>query len=203
MRAGVVSSIVNFGAFVDLPVVSTAGLRHPSCPGSTSAARQVVGSARKSPSSSRRVDMDHDASPCPSRPQEDPWGLRPHPRHRPGCAGKVTKLVPFGVRPRRGRHQGPSSHISELAQRRRAAGRVVKVGEVFVKVIDIDLERRRISCPSKQANEGVDPNPEEFDPSLYGMAAEYDENSSYKYPEGFSQGRSGWKASSAQRRLGK
>ena len=31
----------------------------------------------------------------------------------------------------------------------------------------------------------MDPNSEEFDPSLYGMAAEYDENGNYKYPEGF------------------
>jgi len=45
---------------------------------------------------------------------------------------------------------------------------VAKVGdEVFVKVIDIDLERRRISLSLKQANEGVDPNSEDFDASLY------------------------------------
>jgi len=36
------------------------------------------------------------------------------------------------------------------------AEQVAKVGdEVFVKVIDIDLERRRISLSLKQANEGV------------------------------------------------
>jgi small subunit ribosomal protein S1 len=65
----------------------------------------------------------------------------------------------------------------------------VSVGdEVFVKVIDIDLERRRISLSLKQANEGVDPHNEEFDSglaALYGMVTEYDEKGNYKYPEGF------------------
>ena len=70
---------------------------------------------------------------------------------------------------------------------------VAKVGdEVFVKVIDIDLERRRISLSLKQANEGVDPHSEDFDPSLYGMAAEYDENGNYKYPEGFDPETNEW-----------
>ena len=70
---------------------------------------------------------------------------------------------------------------------------VAKVGdEVFVKVIDIDLERRRISLSLKQANEGVDPGSEDFDPSLYGMAAEYDENGNYKYPEGFDPETNEW-----------
>ena len=70
---------------------------------------------------------------------------------------------------------------------------MAKVGdEVFVKVIDIDLERRRISLSLKQANEGVDPASEDFDPSLYGMAAEYDEQGNYKYPEGFDPETNEW-----------
>src|SRR5690606_15488307 len=47
------------------------------------------------------------------------------------------------------------------------------------------LDRRRISLSLKQANESVTPDQEEFDPTLYGMAAEYDEQGNYKYPEGF------------------
>ena len=63
------------------------------------------------------------------------------------------------------------------------AEQVVSVNEeLFVKVIDIDLERRRISLSLKQANEGVDPESTEFDPAQYGMAAEYDEQGNYKYP---------------------
>jgi small subunit ribosomal protein S1 len=69
----------------------------------------------------------------------------------------------------------------------------VNVGdETFVKVIDIDLERRRISLSLKQANEGLDPHSEDFDPALYGMAAEYDDKGNYKYPEGFDPETNEW-----------
>src|SRR5699024_4024680 len=57
--------------------------------------------------------------------------------------------------------------------------------EIFVKIIDIDLDRRRISLSLKQANEAVSPDQVDFDPTLYGMAADYDEQGNYKYPEGF------------------
>ena len=120
--------------------------------------------------------------------QEDPWQAFAL-THAIGqvVPGKVTKLVPFGAFVRVEDGIEGLVHISELAQRHvELPDQVVKVGEeVFVKVIDIDLERRRISLSLKQANEGVDPTSEEFDPSLYGMAAEYDENGNYKYPEGF------------------
>jgi small subunit ribosomal protein S1 len=57
---------------------------------------------------------------------------------------------------------------------------------VMVKIIDIDLERRRISLSLKQANEtAAATDVEEFDPTLYGMAATYDEQGNYVYPEGF------------------
>jgi small subunit ribosomal protein S1 len=69
---------------------------------------------------------------------------------------------------------------------------VVTVGnEIFVKVIDIDLERRRISLSLKQANDESAPV-SEFDPTLYGMAAEYDEQGNYKYPEGFDPETNEW-----------
>jgi small subunit ribosomal protein S1 len=62
---------------------------------------------------------------------------------------------------------------------------VVQVGDdCMVKVIDIDLDRRRISLSLKQANEGMTVDTE-FDPTRYGMAAEYDEAGNYIYPEGF------------------
>ena len=85
-------------------------------------------------------------------------------------------------------------HISELSGKHvELAEQVVSVGEeVFVKIIDIDLERRRISLSLKQANESVDPNGTEFDPALYGMTTEYDENGEYKYPEGFDAESGAW-----------
>ena len=64
---------------------------------------------------------------------------------------------------------------------------------MFVKIIDIDLERRRISLSIKQANEGVDPEGEDFDPALYGMTAEYDDEGNYKYPEGFDPATNEWR----------
>jgi small subunit ribosomal protein S1 len=72
---------------------------------------------------------------------------------------------------------------------------VVQVNdEIFVKVIDIDLERRRISLSLKQANEnfGPDPMAVEFDPTLYGMAASYDNEGNYIYPEGFDPEANDW-----------
>ncbi|HWG95430.1 MAG TPA: S1 RNA-binding domain-containing protein, partial [Mycobacteriales bacterium] len=85
-------------------------------------------------------------------------------------------------------------HISELAERHvEIPEQVVNVGdELLVKVIDIDLERRRISLSLKQANEnGVVPV-EHFDPAQYGMAAQYDEQGNYIYPEGFDADSGEW-----------
>src|SRR5699024_3449947 len=127
--------------------------------------------------------------------QEDPWQAFAR-THAIGqvVPGKVTKLVPFGAFVRVEDGIEGLVHISELAQRHvELPEQVVKVDEeVFVKVIDIDLERRRISLSLKQANEGVDPEGDDFDPSLYGMAAEYDEQGNYKYPEGFDPDTNEW-----------
>src|SRR5690606_29620447 len=119
--------------------------------------------------------------------QEDPW--RQFARtHAIGqiVPGKVTKLVPFGAFVRVEDGIEGLVHISELAERHvDLPDQVVQVGtEVMVKVIDIDLERRRISLSLKQANEGFSPDAE-FDPTQYGMVAEYDEHGNYIYPEGF------------------
>jgi small subunit ribosomal protein S1 len=61
-----------------------------------------------------------------------------------------------------------------------------------VKVIDIDLERRRISLSLRQANEDVDSDEtDSFDAGLYGMN-QYDENGNYIYPEGFDSDTNEW-----------
>ena len=189
IRKGVVSSIVNFGAFVDLGGVdglvhvselSWKHIDHPS---------EVVEVGQEVTVEVLEVDFDRErVSLSLKATQEDPWQAFAR-THAIGqvVPGKVTKLVPFGAFVRVEDGIEGLVHISELAQRHvEVPEQVAKVGdEVFVKVIDIDLDRRRISLSLKQANEGVDPNSEEFDPSLYGMAAEYDENGNYKYPEGF------------------
>ncbi|XCB30128.1 30S ribosomal protein S1 [Arcanobacterium hippocoleae] len=196
VREGVISSIVNFGAFVDLGGVdglvhvselSWKHIDHPS---------EVVEVG--TPVTVEVLDVDFDrerVSLSLKATQEDPWQTFAR-EHAIGnvVPGKVTKLVPFGAFVRVEDGIEGLVHISELAQRHiDLPEQVAKVGdEVFVKVIDIDLDRRRISLSLKQANEGVDPNSEDFDPSLYGMKAEYDEEGNYKYPEGFDPETNEW-----------
>jgi small subunit ribosomal protein S1 len=121
--------------------------------------------------------------------QEDPWQHFAR-THQIGqiVPGKVTKLVPFGSFVRVEEGIEGLVHISELAERHvEIPEQVVQVNDdVMVKIIDIDLERRRISLSLKQANEtATAADIEEFDPTLYGMAATYDEQGNYIYPEGF------------------
>ena len=196
VREGVVSSIVNFGAFVDLGGVdglvhvselSWKHIDHPS---------EVVEVGQPVTVEVLDVDMDRErVSLSLKATQEDPWQTFAR-THRIGqvVPGKVTKLVPFGAFVRVEDGIEGLVHISELAQRHiDLPEQVAKVGdEVFVKIIDIDLERRRISLSLKQANEGVDPTSEDFDPSMYGMTAEYDEDGNYKYPEGFDPEANEW-----------
>ncbi len=188
VRKGVVSSIVNFGAFVDLGGVdglvhvselSWKHIDHPS---------EVVEVGQEVTVEVLDVDMDRErVSLSLKATQEDPW--RQFARtHAIGqiVPGKVTKLVPFGAFVRVEEGIEGLVHISELAERHvEIPEQVVQVGdEVMVRVIDIDLERRRISLSLKQANEGFSPD-SEFDPTQYGMAAEYDNEGNYIYPEGF------------------
>ena len=198
VRSGVVSSIVNFGAFVDLGGVdglvhvselSWKHIDHPS---------EVVEVGQEVTVEVLDVDMDRErVSLSLKATQEDPWQHFAR-THQIGqvVPGKVTKLVPFGAFVRVDEGIEGLVHISELAERHvEIPEQVVQVGDdIFVKVIDIDLERRRISLSLKQANEGisVDPAADTFDPTLYGMAATYDEQGNYIYPEGFDPETNEW-----------
>ena len=188
VRTGHVSSIVNFGAFVDLGGVdglvhvselSWKHIDHPS---------EVVEVGQEVEVEVLDVDLDRErVSLSLKATQEDPW--RQFARtHAIGqvVPGKVTKLVPFGAFVRVDEGIEGLVHISELAERHvELPEQVVTVGtEILVKVIDIDLERRRISLSLKQANEGASDSVE-FDPTQYGMAASYDDAGNYLYPEGF------------------
>ncbi|MCT2594413.1 30S ribosomal protein S1 [Streptomyces sp. N2-109] len=198
VRSGVVSSIVNFGAFVDLGGVdglvhvselSWKHIDHPS---------EVVEVGQEVTVEVLDVDMDRErVSLSLKATQEDPWQQFAR-THQIGqvVPGKVTKLVPFGAFVRVDEGIEGLVHISELAERHvEIPEQVVQVNdEIFVKVIDIDLERRRISLSLKQANEafGADPTAVEFDPTLYGMAASYDDQGNYIYPEGFDPEANDW-----------
>jgi small subunit ribosomal protein S1 len=197
VRKGVVSSIVNFGAFVDLGGVD--GLVHVSELSwkHIEHASEVVEVGQEVTVEILEVDLDRErVSLSLKATQEDPWQVFAR-THAIGqvAPGKVTKLVPFGAFVRVADGIEGLVHISELSGKHvELAEQVVSVGEeVFVKVIDIDLDRRRISLSLKQANENVDPEGTEFDPALYGMATEYDDQGNYKYPDGFDPETNEWR----------
>lgn len=197
IRKGVVSSIVNFGAFVDLGGVD--GLVHVSELSwkHIEHASEVVEVGQEVTVEVLEVDMDRErVSLSLKATQEDPWQVFAR-SHAIGqiAPGSVTKLVPFGAFVRVAEGIEGLVHISELSDKHiELAEQVVATGDqVFVKIIDIDLERRRISLSIKQANEGVDPEGTEFDPALYGMPTEYDDKGNYAYPEGFNPETGEWR----------
>jgi small subunit ribosomal protein S1 len=199
VRKGVVSSIVNFGAFVDLGGVdglvhvselSWKHIDHPS---------EVVEVGQEVTVEVLDVDMDRErVSLSLKATQEDPWQAFAR-THTIGqvVPGRATKLVPFGAFVRVAEGIEGLVHISELAERHvEIPEQVVNVGdEIYVKVIDVDLERRRISLSLKQANEGTigEALGDSFDPAQYGMPAQYDDAGNYIYPEGFDSDTNEWK----------
>ena len=196
IRTGVVSSIVNFGAFIDLGGVD--GLVHVSELSwkHIEHASEVVEIGQEVTVEVLEVDQDRErVSLSLKATQEDPWQVFAR-THSIGqyAPGKVTKLVPFGAFVRVADGIEGLVHISELSTKHiELAEQVVSANQdVFVKVIDIDLERRRISLSLKQALEEVNPEGTEFNPALYGMYAEYDDKGDYKYPEGFDPATSEW-----------
>ncbi|HEX6166829.1 MAG TPA: S1 RNA-binding domain-containing protein, partial [Acidimicrobiales bacterium] len=89
--------------------------------------------------------------------QQDPW-QEFATNHRVGelVYGRVTKLVPFGAFVQVGEGIEGLVHISEMsAHHVDLPEQVVTPGEeLWVKIIDLDLQRRRISLSIKQAAEG-------------------------------------------------
>ncbi|NCA18638.1 MAG: 30S ribosomal protein S1 [Actinobacteria bacterium] len=197
VRTGVISSIVNFGAFVDLGGVdglvhvSELSWKHIDHP------NEVVEVGMPVTVEVLEVDFERErVSLSLKATQEDPWQAFAR-THTIGqvTSGKVTKLVPFGAFVRVYEGIEGLIHISELAERHvEIPEQVVRVDdEIMVKIIDIDLERRRVSLSLKQANEGHEVEVEAFDPSQYGMPARYDENGNFIYPEGFDPDTQEWK----------
>jgi small subunit ribosomal protein S1 len=89
--------------------------------------------------------------------QADPWQQFAD-SHAVGqlVYGRITKLVPFGAFVQVGDGIEGLVHISEMAAHHvDLPEQVVSPGEeLWVKIIDIDLQRRRISLSIKQAAEG-------------------------------------------------
>ncbi|MEA3075344.1 MAG: small subunit ribosomal protein [Actinomycetota bacterium] len=158
VRRGVVSSIVNFGAFVDiggmdgLIHVSELSWKHVDHPSS------VVTVGDEVEVKVIDVDMDRERIALSLKAtQQDPWNEFAS-THRVGelTYGRVTKLVPFGAFVQVGEGIEGLVHISEMAAHHvDLPEQVVTPGEeLWVKIIDLDLQRRRISLSIKQAAEG-------------------------------------------------
>jgi small subunit ribosomal protein S1 len=158
VRKGVVSSVVSFGAFVDLGGmdglihVSELSWKHVDHPGS------VVQVGDEVTVQVLDVDLDRERiSLSLKATQQDPWQEFAS-THRVGelVYGRVTKLVPFGAFVQVGEGIEGLVHISEMSARHvDLPEQVVTPGEeLWVKIIDLDLARRRISLSIKQAAEG-------------------------------------------------
>ena len=143
IRKGVISSIVNFGAFVDLGGVdglvhvSELSWKHIDHP------NEVVQVGDEVTVEVLDVDLDRErVSLSLKATQEDPWQHFAR-THQMGqiVPGKVTKLVPFGAFVRVEEGIEGLVHISELAERHvEIPEQVVQIGDaVMVKIIDIDL----------------------------------------------------------------
>ena len=154
---GTVSSIVDFGAFVDLGGIdglihiselSWNHVNHPS---------EVVKVGQEVEVEVLDVDLNRERiSLGLKQTTEDPW--RALVKKYPVGAiveGSVTKLVPFGAFVDLGEGIEGLVHISEMANKHvDQPSQVTHVGDnVQVKVMEIDLDRRRISLSMKSAAE--------------------------------------------------
>lgn len=181
---GTVSSIVDFGAFVDLGGIdglvhiselSWSHVNHPS---------EVVAVGDKVEVQVLDVDMSRERiSLGLKQTQEDPWKqLVKDFTVGVIVDGKVTKIVPFGAFVEIGENVEGLVHISEMARGHvEKPEDVVRVGdEIKVKVMDVDLDRRRISLSIRAANEELGlpdaiPVPEEAAEDVSDESAEVEE----------------------------
>jgi len=166
VRKGTVSSIVNFGAFVDLGGVdglvhvSELSWKHIDHPG------EIVEVGQEVEVEVLDVDLDRErVSLSLKATQEDPWRQFAR-QHYVGefIEGNVTKLVPFGAFVKVEEGIEGLIHISELADAHvELPDQVVRVNDrITVKIIDIDDVRRRISLSLKQAVKVGYPMPREL-----------------------------------------
>ena len=154
---GTVSSIVDFGAFVDLGGIdglihiselSWSHVNHPS---------EVVKVGEEVEVEVLDVDLQRERiSLGLKQTTEDPW-TKLVETYPVGTVvdGKVTKIVPFGAFIELGANVEGLVHLSEMAMKHiDSPAQVVHVGDtVKVKVMDVNVERRRISLSMKAAAE--------------------------------------------------
>jgi small subunit ribosomal protein S1 len=155
-RKGTVSSIVNFGAFVDLGGVdglvhvSELSWKHVDHP------QEVVAVGQEVEVEVLDVDLERErVSLSLKATQEDPWKEFERTSQAGAIiSGQVTKLVPFGAFVRVAHGIEGLVHISEISHEHvDTPESVLSVGdEVQVKVIDVDVSRRRVSLSMRQVS---------------------------------------------------
>lgn len=154
-REGVVSSVVHFGAFVDLGGmdglvhVSELSWQHVNHP------NELVNVGDKVKVKVLEVDLDRERISLSIRQTtEDPWDVFAS-EHEVGdvVEGSVTKTVPFGAFVSVGDGVEGLVHVSEIAMHRVESPELeLSIGQkVQVKITEKDDERRRISLSIKQA----------------------------------------------------
>jgi small subunit ribosomal protein S1 len=163
-RKGTVSSIVNFGAFVDLGGVdglvhvSELSWKHVDHP------NEVVAVGQEVEVEVLDVDLERErVSLSLKATQEDPWKEFERTSTAGSViSGQVTKLVPFGAFVRVAPGIEGLVHISEISHEHvDAPESVLSVGdEVQVKVIDVDVTRRRVSLSMRQVTAAPSREPE-------------------------------------------
>jgi small subunit ribosomal protein S1 len=155
IRDGVVSSVVNFGAFVDLGGmdglvhVSELSWQHVSHPS------EIVSVGDKVTVKVLEVDLDRERISLSIRQtKDDPWESFSS-AHDVGdvVEGEVTKTVPFGAFVSVSDGVEGLVHVSEIAMHHVESPELeLSVGQpVSVKITEVDGDRRRISLSIKQA----------------------------------------------------
>ena len=155
VRDGVVSSVVNFGAFVDLGGmdglvhVSELSWQHVNHPG------EVVSVGDKVTVRVLEVDYDRERISLSIRQtMQDPWEQFIEASDSGDVLdGVVTKTVPFGAFVSVGEGVEGLVHVSEIAMHHVESPELeLSIGQqVRVKVTEVDADRRRVSLSIKQA----------------------------------------------------
>ncbi len=155
IKDGTVSSVVNFGAFVDLGGmdglvhVSELSWQHVSHPG------EVVSVGDNVKVKVLEVDRDRERISLSIRQtREDPWEEFARSIETSAIIdGVVTKTVPFGAFVSVGEGVEGLVHVSEIALHHVESPELeLSIGQqVRVKVTEVDADRRRVSLSIKQA----------------------------------------------------
>ena len=169
IRKGVITSIADFGAFVDadgvdgLVHISELSWNHVKHPSEVVEVNQEV--------DVEILDIDREKQRLSlglKQTQKDPWMEKiKNYSNKDIVSGKVTRIVKFGLFVLIENGLEGLVHISELADEPvRRPGDIAKIGdELVVRIIDIDFDKRRMAFSVKQVENPVEENEEEKAPA--------------------------------------